>query len=163
MAKLATERNFLGIALKMGQSLYHLVTVLMQEQIVGNNTPSIHFFLALIVFGHISRKTQKTTKTVLMLCCVKTVDPTVKCTVFTERVFSMSKYYLANVAATTFFWLKNMFLNKKVHKLYSIFPLHSDICYPRKSNYSSHHFAILLLNKQKSHICSQNEACSRLI
>ena len=35
-----------------------------------------------------------------MLCCVKTVDPTVKCTVFTKRVFSMSKYYLANVAAT---------------------------------------------------------------
>ena len=57
MAKLATERNFPEIALKMGQSLYHLVTVLMQEQIVGNNPPSIHFFLALIVFGHISRKT----------------------------------------------------------------------------------------------------------
>ena len=57
MAKLVTERNFPEIALKMGQSLYHLVTVLMQEQIVGNNPPSIHFFLALIVFGHISRKT----------------------------------------------------------------------------------------------------------
>ena len=48
-----------------------------------------------------------------MLCCVKTVDPTVKCTVFTKRVFSMSKHYLANVATTTSFLAEKYVFEQK--------------------------------------------------
>ena len=54
-----------------------------------------------------------------MLCCVKTVDPTVKCTVFTKRVFSMSKYYLANVAATFVLAEKYVFEQKNPQALFN--------------------------------------------